>query len=355
VAGTQYEAARAIFAALGDRGREAQTLTFIGGLAQQQGHLSVARERYSAVIRRARGVGDRRVLATAVGNLALLEQERGDLELADEHLAEAIGHARAVGDQTLEGHLLGYRSGLALEQGATEWAQEWNEAARAILDRIGDARLGGLFLALYAVIEGESGRFAAAEEALGGARERLDRVADPSLLATLTTHERNLDVARARRLRDQDQQAEAAGLVARAAEHLRAIEAAPEAASDDQRFASRLLSRALAQEAIVVHPDGSFARISGGALIDLRKRAPLRRLLVTLADAHQREPGVPVTSDALLESGWPDERMLHDAAQNRLQVALTSLRKVGLRDVLMRDADGYFLDPSRVVLRRDPR
>ena len=55
--------------------------------------------------------------------------------------------------------------------------------------------------------------------------------------------------------------------------------------------------------------------------------------------------------DDLVAAGWPDERILSAAAGNRIGVALTSLRKLGLRDILQREGDGYALDPAVPVVR----
>ncbi len=50
--------------------------------------------------------------------------------------------------------------------------------------------------------------------------------------------------------------------------------------------------------------------------------------------------------DDLLAAGWPGEKVLPFAGRNRVHVALTTLRGMGLRDVLLSDGDGYHLDPS---------
>jgi hypothetical protein len=64
-----------------------------------------------------------------------------------------------------------------------------------------------------------------------------------------------------------------------------------------------------------------------------------------------RKGGEPlVRGDALLAAGWPGERILPDAATNRLYVAIATLRKLGLRDVLVRFDEGYRLDPGVPLL-----
>ena len=53
--------------------------------------------------------------------------------------------------------------------------------------------------------------------------------------------------------------------------------------------------------------------------------------------------------DALQSAGWPGERMHPEAASNRVYVAITTLRKLGLKPVLVRRDDGYLLDPEVTV------
>ena len=63
-----------------------------------------------------------------------------------------------------------------------------------------------------------------------------------------------------------------------------------------------------------------------------------------------RAPGNTLSSDALIEAGWPGENIRVDAALNRLRVALTALRKLGLRDVIKTGDEGHMLDPGVGVI-----
>jgi hypothetical protein len=63
-------------------------------------------------------------------------------------------------------------------------------------------------------------------------------------------------------------------------------------------------------------------------------------------------PGKPVGAAAMLEAGWPGERILRHAAINRLHFSISTLRKMGLQEVLVSLRSGYMLDhtvPLRVV------
>ncbi len=68
--------------------------------------------------------------------------------------------------------------------------------------------------------------------------------------------------------------------------------------------------------------------------------------------AHRIAPSTPsLSAEALVAAGWPGERLSPESAKNRLHVALAKLRKLGLRDVLLRYVDGYALSPGLRVIR----
>lgn len=49
---------------------------------------------------------------------------------------------------------------------------------------------------------------------------------------------------------------------------------------------------------------------------------------------------------ALVAAGWPDERILPRAARNRIHVALSRLRRLGLGPWLVHVPDGWMLSPA---------
>ena len=65
-----------------------------------------------------------------------------------------------------------------------------------------------------------------------------------------------------------------------------------------------------------------------------------------LVARRQASPGDPLSTEELVAVGWPDERMLAKAAGNRVRVALSELRKLGLGELLRREPLGYFLEPD---------
>ena len=83
----------------------------------------------------------------------------------------------------------------------------------------------------------------------------------------------------------------------------------------------------------------------------LARRALLWRILLRLVRALEEGPGTPLSADALIEAGWPDERILHEAARPRLYTAVRDLRKAGLGGHRSRRDGGYLLAPTLRVER----
>jgi len=99
----------------------------------------------------------------------------------------------------------------------------------------------------------------------------------------------------------------------------------------------------------VIAPDGTSLGPPRGDVIDLSRRGPLRRVLSALAHARVQHPGQAVDPQALVEAGWPGQRILPDAARTRLYGVIRELRRHGLTDVLQTVAEGYRLDPEVAV------
>jgi hypothetical protein len=123
--------------------------------------------------------------------------------------------------------------------------------------------------------------------------------------------------------------------------------------SDDARTAVRLIESFLATrgargptDVLLVGPDARWFTPPAGGTFDLGRRDVLRRLFVRLVEQHRRAPAEGLSLDALREAGWPREQMSTSAAVNRVHVALTELRRRGLKRCLLRKQDKYLLDPA---------
>jgi hypothetical protein len=132
-------------------------------------------------------------------------------------------------------------------------------------------------------------------------------------------------------------------------------------ASMDIRFACRTLERTLAgmsqpDRSLSLHlaNDASWFVGDRGRRVDLGRRGALRRILVAMCKQHDEEPGRALGVSALVEVGWPGERVLVDAAATRVRVAVSTLRRLGLKAIILTRDDGYLVHPS-VRIERTPR
>jgi hypothetical protein len=107
---------------------------------------------------------------------------------------------------------------------------------------------------------------------------------------------------------------------------------------------------AAARRRLEIATDGSWFAL-GGRSVDLSKRRVLRTVLLALSEQHRRAPGVGVSSDELVDRIWIGERMQRESGLNRLYVAMSTLRALGLSEVVYRQTDGYLIDPSVTVRR----
>jgi predicted ATPase len=96
--------------------------------------------------------------------------------------------------------------------------------------------------------------------------------------------------------------------------------------------------------ALVVPSVGNWFWLPSGNRIDAPGK--LCRLLRTLVAHHQRAPGAPLSIDELIERGWPGEKMHPEAGAKRVYTAIWHLRRLGLKDAILRVDGGYMLDPG---------
>jgi hypothetical protein len=97
---------------------------------------------------------------------------------------------------------------------------------------------------------------------------------------------------------------------------------------------------------LVVDADGLWFQLPGGPVVSIERWRPLQRVLSRLVEERQARPGQPLPVDALVLAGWPGERMLARAGATRVYTAIASLRRLGLRDVLLSVERGYMLAPA---------
>jgi predicted ATPase len=347
-----YEEALALARSLGDRSRTAELFTDLGSLNLQRGRLDEARDHYRRALEIHEANPDPLLVGLVEGNLGILEQELGRLDVAREHYERGLRALERAGAHVFRAHLLGYLGGLCHESRDLDRATELYAEAAMTLRAIGDRRLEGVFTAARGCAEAMRDRIEAAEEAFETASKALETIGDEGLLLALRVHRASVLLAAAR-LSAQRGDADAAArdrALAAAALAAAEQEEALLRSSDDARFAARLLTHALRSSTLVVRDGAGELVLPDGTKIELRTREPLRRMVLALALRRQTDPGAPIAAEDLLAEGWPGERIQAEAGMNRVKVALSTLRKLGLRDLLVRSEGGYFFDPAVPLL-----
>ncbi|MFK7986866.1 MAG: AAA family ATPase [Sandaracinaceae bacterium] len=318
----------------------ARLMADLGAVRLAQRRLDEAEELY----REALTVLDARLDPVAVGlaegNLAILQQELGRFDEAAEHYQRGIDRLRRVGHRHFRAHLAGYAGALEHERGELHAAVARYGEATDVLATVGDARLGALVSSLAGAAEAARDRIGAAEEAFSMAQEQLERVDDDGVRDAVELSRGHLDLARGRRDGALDDARRRAFL------RLDAVSAPSLERSDDARLAHRLLSAALGRGALTLNEDEKTLTLPDGETIALGTRDVIWRLVSALVHHRRDAPGESVSPDALIDAGWPGERMSPQSAAKRLKVGLSTLRKLGLRPLLQRHDGGYRFDPE---------
>ena len=102
----------------------------------------------------------------------------------------------------------------------------------------------------------------------------------------------------------------------------------------------------VARRNIRVSDQCKTVRMPDGKELDLSRRRAPRLLLARLLEQRDQHPGEALAWGALLEAGWPGERMHPESGRTRVHVAIYTLRKMGLADVVVRHDDGYLISPN---------
>ncbi len=105
---------------------------------------------------------------------------------------------------------------------------------------------------------------------------------------------------------------------------------------------------------LFVARDGAYFSVSGAARTDLTTKGPLRRIFRAIVQAHRTRPRSGLSVNEVFDAGWFGERAEPEVLANRVYSALSKLRRLGLRDVLVRTEDGYQLDPRVCVIEEGP-
>ncbi|APR80163.1 Signal transduction response regulator [Minicystis rosea] len=372
----QHERALAGYGATGDVVGEVTTLQNLGGTLLSVGRRAEAIDRLeqSLALCRARGYPRGEVRARA--SIGYYHLERGAYEPARASYEQSLALARRFGVHRMAMLSTGYLGVLSFDHGLLDDALEYLATATVEAQRRGERRSEAVFLAFRGAVRAALGDVDGAMTHAGAAEALIDSDVVAVVVRLCAGH---IDLARSR---------EAAGFgdPAGARRHHTAAQARADAAHapgpagqglidtyDDARVALRILERAIAdadaarsepkprsgeprsrrRRVLLVPPDAAWFQLGAGPPVALAHRRVLRQILAALCDRAEASPGEVVDAERLIEAGWPAQKMERTAARNRLQVALATLRSLGLRDVLERHRDGYRLDPRVRVLRRE--
>ncbi|MFT5359364.1 MAG: tetratricopeptide (TPR) repeat protein, partial [Polyangiales bacterium] len=343
-----YANAIAQFEASDEYGELGAVLGNFGGFLVELGRAKEARSTWSRALRCFAVHGDERSEAITLGDLGLLDHEAGQLEDAERRYSRALALHADHANTRFVGIVSGDLGELKLLLGSPLEAKALLARALEVLESVGDQRQAMLVGAVLALAESLTGESEAG-------RKRFDRLRDRApadLHPVMSLYAAMLQLNTARDSRS-------AGRRDREREILAEVEGAldgPHDSPDEARRAAQLLRAELERHRrsagwAIAH-DASFVVIPGSALgtdevrVDLSRQVLKRRLLKALLDARLAQPGDPLPQEKLLRAGWPDQRATATSARNRLHVALSGLRKLGLDGLLLSGPRGYMLDPD---------
>lgn len=373
-AADRYQEALVALEALDHRAGEAQARGSLAILAEEHGNFDDAEVGYERTLAIFRVLGDLRGQAIFLSNLGDLHKTLGRVDVARRHYERACAMAERAGDERVRGVAIGNLGTVYQELTRFDDARECLLTAGTALSGVGDARLSAVFGGYLAALDHEVGAYDAARRGYVSAIERLRYLGDRRYSGLFACHLEGLQAATGRaRARRGDAVAEHAPAEldarARALASIYAelesgvdlsVATADQAHRDDaeQRFARRVTDTFLAKRSpapgvrvLHVGADGATFRLGANPVVDLVRRRNLRRILTGLADLHGRQPGGGLGIEEIFAIGWPGETVGYPSLKNRVYVAITTLRKLGLSGVLIHDDGGYLLDPTVLVVR----
>lgn len=335
-ANTAANLALGLFAEGRQRDGMAAMLYEVAVIAMFRNDAEAAERGFAQSLSLATEIGARMQVAASRLGLGILAQARGDFDRAIGMLAESAREFRDLGHLHREGSALYSLAAAYLERGDLPQALIVHGQAVVCIDAVGAARYQALLAALAALLRTGLGDPTSARAALAVAEAAEARCRRERSLRAV------LDMVRLR-LEEGDP--------------LPAVRALAESVpGDDPQLFARLI--AAAQGAPPRGPRARWIRITASgdvqlsdraASIEIARRLPLRRILGALAERRTAAPGEAVSLDDLVAAGWPGERIRADAAINRIHVALSTLRRLGLRDVILSAEHGYMFDPAITI------
>ena len=333
--------------ACGDLAGEGRTLANLAGLCTEQGRLDEARGFFRQALEALEKSSDKRVEAVVVGNLGMLEQEDGQLAAAREHferalvLHKALGHRRFVGIATCD------LAGLACEEKCFLEALPLYESGLEQLRQAGDYRHEALMSFAMAACCARLRRQSQARQVLQRAEGLLEAVDEQAFRSAARLY-RLIVVLLEAKPEDAPQARQEAE---RTIESVLAL-----GSTDEVRLALRLVRAALDEvdeheQSLKVGPGASWFQAPEGQVVALAHRPVLCRVLDALVSQRLERGETPMALEELVKRGWPGERLVAASGSNRVHVALSTLRRLGLQGLVVRQSGGYMISPQVPVVR----
>jgi len=348
----------------GDARLQARIEVRLASLYAARGSFAEARRHCGSALRIANEWQLDRIEVLAALNLGAIAHEERDLDGAQTAHQQAIAIAHSAGLAFLEG-MAGVYLGMAYHASdrLLDAAGAYERTLRVLRD-LGFVPFTAIATAALGAVRATRGETELATEAFDTAEALLKGVDDAVLRGAVDVLRSHLDLALAQDALGRQDDAAAQALLSSATERAARVRAA---SPGDGSIASRSeLVRialtlpkpalgALGSGAIVVATDGSWFKPPNGQRVELARNPVSRRLLLELVERRLESPGSPLSRDDLVGVGWPNEVLTRQVARSRLHMAMSALRKLGLRDVLKSPGTGWFLDASVPIVRVDPK
>jgi tetratricopeptide (TPR) repeat protein len=284
-------------------------------------------------------------------SLGTLHHGEERFETAADHFERALRIVRTIGDERYESFYRGYLGMVRIEQRRLENARADLVSSVSTLRELGDVRYASLFRALEGGVLAQMGRLDEARAAIDEAERAIrDPAPNDPIQSAILLQRGYLELATPGQrdlARQRLETARREGAPERSFELRIAVRTLASFVGDGISIgAPRVRASEGARSELVVHREVYWFESRAGRRVPCRKRKVTRAILMKLVAQRIDSPGRALTAGDLLEAGWPGERILPQAAMNRLYVMLTKLRQLGLRDVLLATDDGYLLDPN---------
>lgn len=322
--------------------------------------------------------GDDAELARAEAVRCFVAIDLGEAERGGQDLVALHDRLKSAGLESNTGIVLGYLGNASRALGASEEARRYYQEALRILKQGDTSRFYSVFVMDEAIVDLADGHYARASEQFARAEAlRFEQSPDDAYLRFLIAHYASLTAIAgngatddlpsmcappwdSERTRFLERTRRLAARLVRGGATTANLGAYAELRRSCPPFDHARLSLAVCERlagmseprrsALIVAHESDYFDL-GGCRVSLRGRAGPRRLLECLVIHALEQAGVAVPVATLVQAAWPGEKMSDKTQKNRVHVALSTLRALGLRAVLRGDATGYWLDPEIEVMR----